>query len=124
MNTSDKELIESLRMIEDIVWLFNIQKNDFKARMPGYFGPFIFNEKKLLQGKRITAVSRLSYGSQTHKDERSISNIYAIDSQDRHAFEHIADFSYNSLMQLVEDKELFEKCEENVNEFEVVKVGI
>lgn len=124
LNAQNRELIEKLKMSEDIEWLFNIQSTDFKARMPGYFGPFIFNERKLFQEKSFKAVSRPSYGSQKNKDERSISNIYAIASQDRHSFKHIADFSYSSLMQLVDDEELLTKCKETVNNFELEKVGL
>jgi len=124
LNTNNSKLVENLKMREDIEWFFNIQSCEFRARMPGYFGPFIFNEKNLFQKKSFIPVSRPSYGSQRNKDDRSISNIYAVASQDKTTFKHIADFSYSSLVQLVDDEELFTRCNEIVNDFESEKVGL
>ncbi len=126
LNTSNSTLIDNLKMVEDVVWLFNVYSANppFRLRMPGHYGPLIFKERGLFPDKQLSLVSRTSFGSQKSKDEKARSHLFVISSKDRHDFEHIANFSYSSLMQLVDDKHLFTRCTEILQDFEKEKVGM
>lgn len=126
LNTSNSALIDNLKMVEDVVWLFNINstRTTFRQRMPGHYGPLIFNERELFPDKPLGLVSRTSFGSQKSKDKKARSHLFVISSQDRGTFEKIADFSHSSLMQLVDDKRLFTRCSEILHEFEKEKIGM
>ncbi len=126
LNTNNSTLIDNLKMVEDVEWLFNIYsiKPQFKLRMPGYYGPLIFNERLLFPNKQMRLVPRTSFGSQENKDKRALSHLFVISSEDRHSFEHIANFSYSSLMQLVDDEQLFTRCSDIFHAFEKEKIGM
>lgn len=126
LNTSNSSLVDSLKIVEDVEWLFNTYstKPQFKLRIPGSYGPLIFNERQLFPDKQLCLVSRTDFGSQKNKDKRALSHLFVISSKDKGSFEKIANFSYSSLMQLVDDEQLFTRCSEILLEFEKEKIGM